>query len=148
MIVLGSDHGGFCLKEEIKKHLDARGVLYLDVGGFSEAAVDYPDIARATCNKITDGSAELGLLFCGTGIGMSMAANKINGIRAACCTDCFSAKYTRLHNNANVLCLGGRVVGAGLGEMLVDTFLGTEFEGGRHQLRVDKIAAMENDSSI
>lgn len=145
MIVLGSDHGGFQLKQEIKKHLDEKNISYIDVGCPDENLVDYPDIAKEACSHVTSGECEVALLFCGTGIGISMAANKVKGIRAACCSDCFSAKYTRLHNNANALCMGGRVVGAGLAIMMVDAFLETEFEGGRHQRRVDKITALENN---
>lgn len=145
MIVIGSDHGGFSLKEEIKKHLDARGTQYIDVGCHDTSSVDYPDIAKAACQKIVDKECERGILICGTGIGISMAANKVKGIRAACCSDCFSAKYTRLHNDANVLCMGGRVVAPGLAEMMVDLFLDTQFEGGRHQRRIDKITAIEQE---
>lgn len=145
MIVIGSDHGGFSLKEEIKKHLEARGTQYVDIGCHNTNSVDYPDIAKEACQKITDSQCEMGILICGTGIGISMAANKVKGIRAACCSDCFSAKYTRLHNNANVLCMGGRIVAPGLAEMMVDLFLDTQFEGGRHQRRIDKITAIEQE---
>lgn len=145
MLVLGSDHGGFLLKQEIKKHLEERGIAFSDVGCFDENSVDYPDVAKAACDKIVSGECELGILICGTGIGISMAANKVKGIRAACCSDCFSAKFTRLHNNANVLCFGGRVVGPGLACTMVDAFLDAEFEGGRHQRRVDKILALEEN---
>lgn len=123
MLVIGSDHGGFLLKQEIKKHLEENKIEYIDVGCYDESSVDYPDIAKAACDKITGGECQLGILICGTGIGISMAANKVKGIRAACCSDCFSAKYTRLHNDANVLCFGGRVVGPGLACMMVDEFL-------------------------
>ncbi len=145
MIVIGSDHGGFSLKEEIKKHMEARGTQYVDIGCHNTNSVDYPDIAKEACQKITDGQCKMGILICGTGIGISMAANKVKGIRAACCSDCFSAKYTRLHNNANVLCMGGRIVAPGLAEMMVDLFLDTQFEGGRHQRRIDKITAIEQE---
>lgn len=145
MIVIGSDHGGFGLKEEIKKHLEERGLAYIDVGCHDTNSVDYPDIAKEACEKIVHGECDKGLLFCGTGVGISMAANKVKGIRACCCSDAFSAKYTRLHNDANVLCMGGRVVSSGLAEMIVDLFLDTEFEGGRHQRRIDKITAIENE---
>lgn len=143
MIAIGSDHGGFALKEEIKKHLDARGLAYKDYGCYSEASVDYPDIAKTTCEGILAGECENGILICGTGIGISMCANKIKGIRAACCSDCFSARLTRMHNDANVLCMGGRVVGVGLACQMVDEFLDTAFEGGRHARRLDKMAALE-----
>ena len=122
-----------------------KGIEFVDVGCYDEKSVDYPDIAKAACDKIVSGECAMGILICGTGIGISMAANKVKGIRAACCSDCFSAKFTRLHNDANVLCFGGRVVGPGLACMMVDEFLHTEFEGGRHQRRVDKITALEEN---
>ena len=143
MIALGSDHGGFALKEEIKKHLEERGIPYRDFGCHSLDSVDYPDMAAPPCRAVAEGECEKALLFCGTGVGISMAANKIRGIRACCCSDHFSAKYCRLHNNANVLCLGGRVIGPGVAAELVDLFLDTPFEGGRHAARVDKITALE-----
>ena len=143
MIVLGADHGGYALKEEIKAHLDSRGIAYRDMGTHTEESCDYPDIVVPVCQAVISGEAERGILVCGTGIGVSMAANKIHGIRAALCGDCFSAKYTRLHNDANILCLGGRVTGPGLALEIVDLFLDTPFEGGRHQRRIDKIAALE-----
>lgn len=143
MIVLGSDHGGFRLKEEVKKHLDERGTPYVDVGCYDENSVDYPQIAKAACDKVVSGECELALLFCGTGVGISMAANKIKGIRACCCSDSFSCEYTRRHNDANALCMGGRVVGPGLACQLVDLFLNTPFEGGRHEKRIAKLMAIE-----
>lgn len=143
MIALASDHGGYALKETIKQHLTQRNIPFKDYGCFSEASVDYPDMAKLACDAVVGGECEKALLFCGTGIGISMAANKIKGIRAACCSDCFSAKYTRLHNDANALCLGGRVVGPGLAIELVDLFLDTPFEGGRHQGRIAKLCALE-----
>lgn len=147
MIAIGSDHGGFELKEEIKKHLTAKGVEYKDFGTYDTSSCDYPDIARTVCRSVTSGECHLAVLLCGTGIGISISANKIKGIRAACCSDYFSAKYTRLHNDANVLCMGGRVVGAGLACELVDVFLESEFEGGRHALRIGKIADLENEEN-
>ena len=144
MIALGADHGGFLLKEAIKKHLDERNIKYIDCGTDSEESVDYAPIAKKTCDRVVSGECEKAILCCGTGIGISMAANKVKGIRAACCSDYFSAKYTRLHNDANALCMGGRVVGAGLAIELVDVFLDTEFEGGRHQRRIDQITEIEN----
>lgn len=143
MIALGSDHAGFPLKEEIKKHLDELDIPYVDCGVYSADSADYPIQAEATCAKVTSGECEKAILCCGTGVGISIAANKVNGIRAACCSDYFSAKYTRMHNNANALCLGARVIGAGLALELVDVFLTTEFEGGRHQRRVDLISDIE-----
>lgn len=147
MIALASDHGGFALKEEMKKHLDSRGIAYTDFGCDSSASCDYPDLAKPACDAVISGECEKAILFCGTGIGMSMAANKVRGIRACACSDTFSAKFTRLHNNANVLCLGGRVVGAGLAAELIDLFLDTPFEGGRHQKRINKVMALENDAT-
>ncbi len=144
MIALGADHGGFALKEEIKKHLDDIGVAYKDFGTYTPGSIDYAKIAYKTCQAVVSGACEKAILCCGTGIGISMAANKVKGIRAACCSDYFSAKFTRLHNDANALCMGGRVLGAGLAIEMVDVFLNTEFEGGRHQRRVDQIMAIEN----
>ncbi len=145
MVYLGADHGGFLLKEAIKAHLEEQGIAVTDCGTYSEESVDYPLIAKETCQRILADEGSLGILCCGTGIGISMSANKVKGIRAACCSDYFSAKYTRLHNNANVLCMGGRVIGPGAACELVDVFLNTEFEGGRHQRRVDQITAIENE---
>ena len=143
-IALGADHGGYALKEAIKQHLESQGIPCQDFGTFSEESVDYPDMAVPPCQAVLDGTCSRALLFCGTGVGISMAANKIKGIRACCCSDTFSAKYTRLHNDANVLCMGGRVVGPGLACELADIFHSTEFEGGRHALRVAKLADIEN----
>ena len=138
-IVIGCDHGGLEHKNAIVEHLKERGFEVLDCGIYEQKSVDYPDIAKVVCGEITNGNYQRGILVCGTGIGMSMAANKIKGIRAACCSDHFSAKYTRLHNDANILCLGGRVVGIGVAIELADIFMDTEFEGGRHANRVAKI---------
>lgn len=143
-IALGADHGGYALKEAVKKHLEERGIPYKDFGTHSEASVDYPDMAVPPCRAVLGGECSLALLFCGTGVGISIAANKLKGIRACCCSDVFSAKYTRAHNDANALCMGGRVVGPGLACELVDVFLDTPFEGGRHAKRVAKITALEN----
>lgn len=143
MLALGSDHAGFPLKVEIMKYLDSIGVVYQDFGCYSVERYDYAIAAQKACDAVVSGKCEKALLFCGTGIGISMAANKVKGIRAAACSDYFSAKYTRAHNDANCLCLGARVVGAGLAEELVDVFLHTEFEGGRHQTRIDQIADIE-----
>lgn len=142
-IALGCDHGGFALKEQVKAHLTARGIAFEDFGCHSEASCDYPDMAVEPCKAVTSGRCDYALLFCGTGIGISIAANKLDGIRAACCSDCFSARATRQHNNANVLCMGGRVVGPGLAIQMVEEFLSTDFEGGRHQRRIDKLTALE-----
>lgn len=142
MLAIGCDHGGFALKCEVIKHLTERGIEFSDYGCGGET-VDYPDIAEKVCAEIAGGRAERGILICGTGIGMSMAANKVNGIRAALCGDCFSARFTRLHNDANVLCMGARVIGAGLALQIVDEFLDTGFEGGRHVARVEKVMKLE-----
>lgn len=144
MIVIGSDHGGFELKCHIKEYLAEKNIEYKDVGCFNEESVDYPDIAEKLCKEIIDGNAEKGILICGTGIGISIAANKMDGIRAAVCTDEYCAKMCRRHNNANVLCLGGRVVGRELAISIVEAYLTEEFDGGRHQNRIDKIHALEN----
>ncbi len=144
MIALGSDHGGFALKEEIKKHLTERGIPFHDYGTDSEKSCDYPVYAALVTKAVTSGEAEKGILCCGTGIGMSMAANKVRGIRCACCGDCFSAEMTRRHNDANVLALGGRVTGPGLALKIVDLFLDTPFEGGRHARRVEMVMSMED----
>lgn len=142
-IAVGSDHGGLHLKNHIKEYLQQQGIEILDCGTDTEASVDYPDYAAKVCQAVNLGEAERGILVCGTGIGVSIAANKIHGIRAALCGDVFSAKMSREHNNANVLCMGERVLGLSLAEMITDTWLNTEFAGGRHQRRVDKIMALE-----
>lgn len=146
MVAIGCDHGGYELKKEIIAHLTKNGVEFKDFGTYDGNSVDYPDIAKLVCKSILSGECENGILVCGTGIGISIAANKHKGIRAAVCSDEFSAKFTRLHNDANVLCLGGRVVGPGLACELVDIFLSTGFEGDRHASRVDKITAIENEN--
>lgn len=143
MLAIGSDHGGFELKEQIKAFLDEKDVAYKDFGTYSPDSCDYADIAQVVCEAVVSGECENAILICGTGIGISIAANKVPGIRAACCSDYFSAKYTRLHNDANVLCMGGRVVGVGLACELIDVFLNTQFEGGRHAVRIGKIKALE-----
>ena len=144
MIAVGSDHGGFELKEHIVKYLEEKGIEYKDYGTYSEASIDYPDCAKPVCKAVQDGTATGGILVCGTGIGISMAANKHKGIRAALCGDVYSAKMTKLHNNANVICMGGRVIGRELAFMIIDAWLETEFEGGRHAERVRKIHEIEN----
>lgn len=145
MIAISSDHAGYPLKEALRHYLEACGVEYRDCGAYDTNSVDYPLQAKKACDLVVSGDCEKAILCCGTGIGMSMAANKIKGIRAACCTDYFSVKFTRLHNDANVLCLGARVIGAGSAEELVNVFLNTPFEGGRHQRRVDQVMALENE---
>ena len=145
MIALGSDHGGYLLKEEIKQHLKEKGYEFKDFGTDSTASCDYPVYAEKVCRAVQSGECEKGILICGTGIGMSMCANKCKGIRAAVCGDHFSAEFTRKHNNANVLCLGARVIGAGVAMQLVDIFLTTEYEGGRHEKRVEMMMQLENE---
>ena len=137
MIALGCDHGGYELMQEVKAYLDSKGLEYKDFGCHSTKAVDYPVYVRKVVNAVLDGSCDKGILICGTGIGISIAANKMPGIRAALCSDCFSAEATRLHNDANILAMGGRVVGPGLAVKIVETFLNTPFSGEeRHQRRI------------
>lgn len=142
-VVLGADHGGFELKEAIKAYLSDNGYEVVDMGTNTPDSIDYAPIAEKVGEYVVKENL-LGILCCGTGIGISIAANKVKGVRAACCSDYFSARMTRAHNNANILCMGGRVIGAGIALDLVDIFLSTEFEGGRHQRRVDQITAIEN----
>lgn len=140
MIAIGSDHGGFELKKEIMAHLDARGLEYKDFGTYSDASCDYPVYGKAVAKAVASGECERGIIICGTGIGISIAANKVHGIRAALCGDCFSAEASRQHNDANVLALGARVVGPGLALKIVDTFLDTPFSNGeRHIRRIEMI---------
>ncbi len=143
MIGIGCDQGGFELKNHIIKHLEELGVEYHDYGVYSEESVDYPDCAKPVCEAVISGQCDRGILICGTGIGISIAANKYKGIRAALCSDVYSAKMAKEHNNAQIICLGGRVTGRELAFMIVDTWLNTEFAGGRHQRRIDKIHAAE-----
>ncbi len=143
MIAIGCDHGGFELKGHIMEHLKEKGIEFKDYGTYSEASVDYPDCAKPVCEAVQNGTAERGILICGTGIGISIAANKYKSIRAALCSDVYSAKMSKQHNNANIICLGGRVTGRELAFMIVDTWLETEFEGGRHENRIAKIHAAE-----
>lgn len=145
-ITIGSDHAAVELKEEVKKVLaEFEGVEVKDVGTFGEEKVDYPDIAAAVCADVASGAADRGIVLCGTGIGISIAANKIKGIRCALCNDVYSAKMSREHNNANVLAMGGRVIGFGHAGEIVRIWLKTEFEGGRHERRVNKIMALEQN---
>lgn len=144
MLAIGCDHGGFELKNHIIKYLQDKGISVKDFGTYSEDSIDYPDCAKPVCEAIQNGEFDKGILICGTGIGISMAANKFKGIRAALCSDVYSAKMTKMHNNANVICLGGRVTGRELAFMIVDTWLDAEFEGGRHANRIAKIHEIEN----
>lgn len=143
IIGLGSDHGGFELKEQIKAHLKQKQVETEDFGTYEITSCDYPDVGRQVAESVAQGRMTRGILVCGTGIGMSIVANKVKGIRAALCHDEFSARMSREHNNANILCLGQRVTGCGLALSIVDAWLEGTFEGGRHQARVDKITAIE-----
>ena len=145
MLAIASDHGGFALKQEIMAHLKETGVAFEDLGTYSEESVDYPVYAAKLGKAVAAGEYERGILICGTGIGISIAANKIHGIRCALCSDCYSAEMSRRHNNANVLAMGGRTLGGELAKKITDTFLTTEFEGGRHQRRVDLIMALESE---
>lgn len=147
MIAIGSDHGGYDLKESIKKYFDEKGIEYKDFGTFSNESVDYPDFALKVAEAVAGGECDRGILLCGTGVGISIAANKVPGIRAAQVSDVFSARYSKEHNNANVLCMGGRVVGLGLAIMIVDEWLNAKFQGGRHQKRLDKITDIEKKYS-
>ena len=140
MIGIGCDHGGFALKQEIIEYLKTNNLPFKDFGCYKEESVDYPEYARKVANAVVDGTCEKGILICGTGIGISIAANKVKGIRAALCHDCFSAQATREHNDANILAMGGRIVGPGLAIKIVDTFLNTEFSNDeRHIRRIKKI---------
>ena len=144
-IVIGCDHAGYALKGTVVRHLEEKGYEVVDVGTDSTQSCHYPVFAHAACEKILGGECDLGILICGTGIGMSMAANKHKGIRAACCSDTFSARLTREHNDANILCFGERVVGPGLALDLVDAFLGAEYlNNGNHVTRVAMLADIEN----
>ena len=143
MLAIGCDHGGIHLKETIKEFLTSENIAFQDMGTYSEASVDYPDFAKKVAEAIISGVCEKGILICGTGIGISIAANKFHGIRAALCGECFSARMSREHNDANVLCMGERVVGKGVALDVVKVWLETPFAGGRHAGRVQKIHLLE-----
>ena len=148
-IAIGSDHAGYPLKEELKDYLTKKGYTVEDCGTNSVQSCDYAVYAKAVCDEVVSGRAQRAILCCGTGVGISIAANKVKGIRAACCSDYFSTKFTRLHNDANVLCMGARVIGAGLAGELADIFLTTEFEGGeRHERRIGQITKLENGEEL
>ena len=148
MIVIASDHGGLELKEEIKGLLREKGMPCEDLGTCDGASVDYPDYGQLVARRVSGGSARLGILVCGTGIGMSIVANKFPGVRAALATDLFMATMAKEHNNANILVLGGRVIDVAAARAMVAAWLDTEFAGGRHQARLDKIAALENELKL
>lgn len=143
MLAIGSDHAGFELKEKIKAYLEEKGLEVKDFGAYDTNSIDYPCIAENVCNSVVNKESNLAILICGTGIGMSICANKINGIRCCACSDTYSARLTRMHNDANVLAIGARVIGEELAKDIVDAFLNSEFEGGKHQRRVDMINALE-----
>jgi ribose 5-phosphate isomerase B len=142
-VAIGADQGGYELKQRVAEFLIAQGHVVSDLGIYRLESVDYPDIAALVARAVAAGEAERGILICGTGIGVSLAANKVDGVRAALCTDCYMARMAREHNDAQVLCLGGRVLGVGSALDIVQVFLGSEFLGGRHARRVDKISALE-----
>ncbi len=144
-IAIGNDHGGVQLKNEIKQYFTDNDIAFVDFGAQQGESVDYPDIAKTVAQAVAKGTYERGILICGTGIGVSISANKVHGIRAALCTDVYSAKMSREHNNANVLTLGERVTGVGVALMIVETWLNTSFAGGRHERRVNKIGAIEQE---
>ncbi|MCC2717159.1 ribose 5-phosphate isomerase B [Finegoldia magna] len=145
-IAIAADHGGFELKDSMVEYIKSLGNEVMDLGTNSADSVDYPDYAKKVCEEIQQENSDLGILICGTGIGMSLAANKFEGIRAACVSDVYSAKMSRNHNNANVLCIGARVIGDEVAKLIIKTFLENEFEAGRHQRRVDKIMAIEKEN--
>jgi ribose-5-phosphate isomerase B len=147
IVAIGCDHGGYAMKLKLIEHLNKIGVEYKDFGTFSEESCDYPDYALPVAEAVKDGLCDRGILICGTGIGISIAANKVPGIRASLCHDVFSAKATRKHNDSNILAFGARVIGEGLMTEIVDAYLSTEFEGGRHSARIDKITAIEKKYS-
>jgi ribose 5-phosphate isomerase B len=142
-VAIGADQGGYELKQQVAEFLIAQGYAVADVGIHRSESVDYPDIAALVARAVAAGEAERGILICGTGIGVSLAANKVDGVRAALCTDCYMARMAREHNDAQILCLGGRVLGVGSALDIVQVFLGSEFLGGRHARRVNKISALE-----
>jgi ribose 5-phosphate isomerase B len=143
MLAIGSDHAAFRFKEEIKKYLDEKGIAYKDFGTYSEESTDYPIYGEAVAKAVARGEYEKAILICGTGVGISLAANKVKGIRAVACSDCYTAVLSREHNDTNILALGARVVGIGLAKMIIDSWLKAEFQGGRHQRRVDMITEIE-----
>ncbi len=144
MYAIGNDHTGVALKEIIKKFVEEKGIEVKDFGTQSTDASNYPEIAESVANAVASGECERGILICGTGVGISIAANKVKGIRAVCCSEPFSAKLSKQHNNSNILCFGARVVGTELAKMIVESWIDAEFQGGRHQVRIDMIQDIEN----
>lgn len=145
MIAIGADHGGFQIKEAVKKYLEEKNIPFQDFGSYDGQAVDYPEIAIQVAHAVTNGEAEKGILCCGTGIGISIAANKVKGVRAAAITDEFCAEMSRRHNDANILCMGGRVINDEKAVRFADIFLNTPFDGGRHARRVGMITKIEQE---
>lgn len=148
MIAIGSDHGGFHLKQEIMKHLDELGLAYHDYGAYSTESCDYPAYGEAVAHAVASGACERGILVCGTGIGIGIAAGKVKGIRVCTCSDVYSAKLSKQHNNSNILTMGARVVGSELAKMIAYEWLTAEFQGGRHQNRIDMITRIENGEEL
>ena len=147
-IALAADHGGFELKEAVKAHLDELGLEYIDFGTHSTASVDYPDMALPACDAVVSGQCSKALLFCGTGVGISMAANKVKGVRACVCSEPYSARMSKQHNNSNIIAFGARVIGVETAKMIVDEWLNAKYEGGRHQVRVDKLTEIDQTQGL
>jgi len=144
-IAIGCDHVGFILKDTVINHLKERGITVVDKGAYDESRTDYPIYGRAVAEAVSEGDVDLGIVFCGTGVGISIAANKVKGVRAVVCSEPYSAKLSREHNNTNVLSFGSRVVGSELAKMIIDNWLDAKFEGGRHLVRIEMISAMEGE---
>ena len=147
-IALAADHGGFELKEAVKVHLEELGLEYIDFGTHSTASVDYPDMALPACDAVVSGQCDKALLFCGTGVGISMAANKVKGVRACVCSEPYSARLSKQHNNSNIIAFGARVIGVEMAKMIVDEWVNAKYEGGRHQVRVDMLAEIEQTQGL
>ena len=147
-IALAADHGGFELKEAVKAHLKELGLEYIDFGTHSTDSVDYPDMAVPACDAVVSGECSKALLFCGTGVGISMAANKVKGVRACVCSEPYSARMSKQHNNSNIIAFGARVIGVETAKMIVDEWLNAKYEGGRHQVRVDMLAEIEQTQGL
>ena len=143
-ISMGSDHGAFAMKEHLKQYLTEQGHQVVDCGTYSTDSCDYADFAKAAAQLVASGDCDRGIVMCTTGVGISIAANKVRGIRCALCSEPYSAEMTRRHNDANMLAMGGALIGTNMADRIVDVFLNTEFEGGRHQRRIDKLTALEN----
>lgn len=144
-LALGCDHGGFELMQLVKKHLEEKGYEYEDFGTYSTDSCNYPDFGKKAAQAVASGACDRGIVICGTGIGISLSANKVKGIRCALCCDCYSAEMSRRHNNANMIALGARVLGSDLALKILDTYLEAPFDGGRHETRVNLLMAIENE---